>query len=100
MLQRRKLESSVWCRPKLATEESESKLVSVGQKQRLWASTVSPKRYEKCGELIREWQRYWDIQQRHFVACDVGLSVALLEGKLPADTEKLLCGRLAHSQTK
>ena len=44
-----------------------------GQTQGRWASTVSPKRYEKCGELNREWQKYSDI---------VGLSASLLEGKL------------------
>ena len=56
-----------------------------GQKQWRWANAVSLKRYVKCGELDRQWQSYLDIQQRHFVAREIGLSAALLEGKFLPD---------------
>ena len=51
-----------------------------GQKQGHWASTVSLNRHDECGELYREWQRYSGIHQWHFVACEIGISAALMEG--------------------
>ena len=35
-----------------------------------------------------------------FVACEVGLSAALFEGKLPAEMENRCVAGSAHSQTK
>ena len=61
---------------------------------------MSLKRYEKCGELNREWHRYLDIQQQHYVACEIGLSLALLESKLPAEMENRCVARSTLSQTK
>ena len=84
---------TIWCRPKLATQGGSVEIgpgfrsLAEGQKQGLWASTVSLKCYEKCGELNREWQRYSDMQQRHFVACEA------------AEMENRCVARSALSQT-
>jgi hypothetical protein len=54
-----------------------------GQKQGRWAILKNLRRYEKAGELNKEWQKYNDAQQRHFLRCEKGLAQALLAGTMP-----------------
>ena len=69
-----------------------------GQKQGCCAKTVSLERYQQCGELNREWQRCSGIQLRHSVACEIGPSAPLVEGKPPAEMENRFVARSAHSR--
>ena len=54
---------------------------------------IADNRWARFGELNREWQRYSNFQQRHLVACEIGLSAALLEGKLPGEMENRCVAR-------
>ena len=70
-----------------------------GQKQGRWASLKNLRRYEKAGELNKEWQKYSDRQQRHFLRCEKGLVQALLVGTMPDEMPTFNIQGSAASQT-